>query len=176
MTDLHTSHSVTRIRLDTGCTHLQQAQTTQLSMGYMFTPQKAQTSTQQSTFFSATPLSQTKAQQITRRAQTPGLTSLLDFPYQLSLPQEPALHNPWPWQAPQSLSQDDAPQKLYGFILHLPASRGCPREMPLNLRHITESTFLKFSRVTTSIDRSGKPAASFPTARSRFPPHWSAWT
>lgn len=58
MTDIGTAHPVTRIRLYTVCTHLQQAQTTQLPMRYMFTPQKAQTNTQQSAFFSVTPLRQ----------------------------------------------------------------------------------------------------------------------
>lgn len=85
-----------------------------------------QTSTQQPTFFSATPLSH--PDKCTTSAKTPGLTCLLGFPPRLSVSVQPVLpRSPGPGRL-QSLSHGDAPQNLCGFILGLPASPGCSRE------------------------------------------------
>lgn len=128
MTDIHTSHPVawTRLALSTHICSRRRVHSCPWETCSHHRKHR-QTHAQQSTFFSTTPHSQTMVQWLTRSTQTLGLTSLLGFPPQLTLPLQPAPSRSRGIGRLQWRSQGDAPQNSLGFILHLLASPGIPK-------------------------------------------------
>lgn len=126
-------------------------------------------------------VSQTKGHHVSRRAQPPGLTSLLGFRLQLSLSLWPALPSSPGLGRLQCRSQGVAPQNPHGFILHLPVSREggggvlCGSHFPLGpTTHTTDPT-LTFPVVTTS--RLKWEACGLVPCRAQPPlAHWWAWS
>lgn len=138
-----------------------------------------QTSTQQSTFFSATPLSHSDKG---AAGHQKCLDTRPDQPLGLPAPAEqlsPACSSqlPWPRQAPVP-SQGDAPQNLPGFIPYLPASPGMPKgggghlepePLPLRPNYSNKDPTLTFPWCDHQYRLKWEATGSFPTAAS-------AWT